>query len=156
VASEPISGQTPIISRTRLDMAVHDMLRLFVGRGREWRVPDLAAASGVAARKIECARCEPGDPEHRPLDREELASVMSVLGAKAQSVILSLMGTGAHDLVALEMDPAALLGLLMEGGTEFVKRGVDGVFCNGDRGDLRPWADQMIAALTPFSSKARD
>jgi hypothetical protein len=79
---------------------------------------------------------------------------MSVLGVKGQNVILSLMGTAAHELVPIEMDPAALMKVLVGGGAEFVKRGVDGVFCNGDKGDLRPWADEMIAALLPYSSRA--
>ena len=149
------ADKTPIVPRTKLDLAVHDMLRLFVGRGKRWSVVDLEAASGVAARAIECARCEPGDPEHRPLDREQLFSVMSALGSIAQSVILSrLMGTAAHDVEPIELDPARLLTLLSEGGTEFIKRGIDGVFDNPDRGALRPFADDMIAALTPFSSAA--
>jgi hypothetical protein len=44
--------------------------------------------------------------------------------------------------------------LLVEGGAEFAKRGIDGVFCNVDRGALRPFADGVIEALTPFSSAA--
>lgn len=154
MSDQPSANNPLVISRTRLDMAVYDMLRLFVGRGKRWRVVELAAASGVPERMIESARIEPGSPEHRSLDREQLASVMSVMGVDGQSVILSVMGTAARELNPLPLDPAKLVALLVEGGAEFAKRGIDGLFCNVDRGALRPFADSMIEALSPFSSKA--
>lgn len=153
--SAPASAdKAPAISRTRLDLAVHDMLRFLCGRGKKWRVVDLAGSSGVPERAIECARCEPGDPEHRPLDREQLLSIMSALGIDGQNYILSLMGTAAHERNPVALTPAELVARLLEGGAEFAKRGIDGIFCNTDRGDLRPFADAMIEALLPFSSKA--
>ncbi|WP_334656974.1 hypothetical protein [Sphingomonas panaciterrae] len=153
--SAPASAdKSPLISRTRLDMAVHDMLRLFVGRGKRWRVVDLATASGVSDRVIESARMEPGHAEHRPLNREDLLSVMSALGTNGQNVVLELMGTAAHELNPTPLAPAELIALLVDGGAAFAKRGIDGIFCNRDQGELRPFADAMIEALTPFSSKA--
>lgn len=48
---------------------------------------------------IECALCEPDDPEYRPLKLEELASLTKFLGAPFASAFLEPCGLGAFELM---------------------------------------------------------
>lgn len=143
------------ISRNRLAFVMSEILRLFVGRGMKWSVAKLCTATGVPERKIECAKREPGDGEHRHLAAEEIASILSALGPRAQSMYLKDMGTKAVALEACDQEPGTIMAILSRGTAEFVERGIDGDYDGGDRARLRSFADEMIETLEPFSSKAR-
>lgn len=142
------------ISRTQIDLVMHQVLMRFVGRGKVYSIVRLSEDTGIAERKLESAKREPGDIEHRALRLEEALSILSLIGIPAQNMVLSLMGTMAIPRDHAELDPGKLMSLLSEGATEFVKRGIDGQYDRVDRAELQKWADGLIAALTPFSSKA--
>lgn len=143
-----------VYSRAATALVMQEILCLFVGRGRKFSVVELSAASGVAERQIECAKRAPGDIEHRHLKFEEAASILSVIGVPAQNMFLERMGTKAQPRDQVEHAPGTVMAILSTGTAEFVKRGIDGIYCRRDRGELRETADKMIETLTPFSSKA--
>ncbi|WP_374139454.1 hypothetical protein [Sphingomonas sp.] len=142
------------ISRTQIDLVMHQILMRFVGRGKPFSIVQMSEDTNIPERKLESAKREPGDVEHRGLRLEEAMSIVSLFGIPAQNMVLSLMGTMAIPRDHAELDPGKLMALLSEGATEFVKRGVDGQYDRCDRAELQKWADGLIAALTPFSSKA--
>lgn len=142
------------ISRTQIDLVMHQILMRFVGRGKPFSIVQLSEDTNIPERKLESAKREPGDVEHRGLRLEEAMSILSLIGLPAQNMVLSLMGTAAVPRNTAEMEPGKLMALLSEGTTEFVKRGIDGQYDRVDRAELQKWADGLIAALTPFSSKA--
>ena len=87
-----------IVSRTAVREKLRDALRLYVGRGRRYSVKELSNATGVPDRCIEAAKCDPDDPDYRPLTLENLASLSSFLGAPFASAFLELAGMGAFEL----------------------------------------------------------
>lgn len=74
-------------------------LRLHCGRGRLYSVDDLAIATGVPSRAIECAMHPCGRSEFRPLRFEYLLSISKFLGAPFASAFLELAGLGAFELM---------------------------------------------------------
>jgi hypothetical protein len=88
----------PLISRNSIRETLRDALRLYVGRGRRYSVKELSNATGVADRMIECAMCEPDDPDFRPLALENLASLCKFLGTPFASAFLAPCELGAFEL----------------------------------------------------------
>jgi len=68
-------------------------------------VKQLQNAAGVDARVIECAMCQPDDPEWRMMPADKLLSVASVLGADFTNEWLPLAAQGAFDLPDDDDDP---------------------------------------------------
>jgi hypothetical protein len=100
VASSPSSANDSLlVSRNSIRENLRDALRLYVGRGRRYSVKELSNGTGVPDRMIECALCEPDDPEYRPLKLEELASLIKFLGAPFASAIMEPCGLGAFELM---------------------------------------------------------
>ena len=99
------------ISRERAENAFRDALRLFVGRGRKHKASDVALASGVPLRLIDCYRGYPlGHVDHRPLHFGHKMSLSAYLGAEFTSVWLGVAEQAAYDLPDGEddLDTAAL------------------------------------------------
>lgn len=94
----PSANISPLISRNVIGERIRDALHLYVGRGRRYSVRALSEATGVPERCIEAAKCEPDDPEHRPLSLEYLASLIKFLGAPFTSAILEPAELGAFEL----------------------------------------------------------
>jgi hypothetical protein len=88
-----------LVSRNAIREKLRDALRLYVGRGRRYTVKELSNATGVPDRSIEAAKCDPDDPDYRPLTLENLASLCSVLGAPFASAFLDPCGLGAFELM---------------------------------------------------------
>jgi hypothetical protein len=88
-----------LVSRNSIREKLRDALRLYVGRGRRYSVKELSNGTGVPDRMIECALCEPDDPEYRPLKLEELASLIKFLGVPFASSIIEIAGLGAFELM---------------------------------------------------------
>jgi hypothetical protein len=88
-----------LVSRNLVREKLRDALRLYVGRGRRYSVKELSNATGVPDRCIEAAKCDPDDPDYRPLTLENLASLSSFLGAPFASTYLELSGLGAFELM---------------------------------------------------------
>jgi hypothetical protein len=78
---------------------LRNALHLHVGRGRRYSIRELSQATGVPERSIEAAKCEPDDPEFRPLSLENLASLTKFLGAPFASAFLEPCGLGAFELM---------------------------------------------------------
>jgi hypothetical protein len=87
-----------LVSRNCLGEKLRDALHLHVGRGRRYSVRELSDATGVPERCIEAAKCQPDDPEYRPLKVEDLASLAKFLGAPFASAFLEPCGLGAFEL----------------------------------------------------------
>lgn len=104
----------PLISRSAIGETIRDALHLHVGRGRRYSVRSLSEATGVPERCIEAAKCEPDDPEHRPLKLEDLASLIKFLGAPFASAILEPCCLGAFEL----MDQPPLPKVLAKADTQ--------------------------------------
>jgi hypothetical protein len=89
----------PLVSRATINEKIRDTLHLYAGRGCRYSVAQLAEAAGVPERCIEAAKCEPHDPEHRPLPLEYLASICKFLGDPFASAFLEPAGLGAFELM---------------------------------------------------------
>jgi hypothetical protein len=93
------SADNPLlVSRNSIRETLRNALKLYVGRGRRYSVKELSNATGVADRMIECAMCEPDDPDFRPLTLENLASLCKFLGAPFASAFLEQCELGAFEL----------------------------------------------------------
>ena len=90
---------SPLISRNTIGEKLRNALHLHVGRGRRYSIRELSQATGVPERSIEAAKCEPDDPEFRPLSLENLASLTKFLGAPFASAFLEPCGLGAFELM---------------------------------------------------------
>lgn len=88
----------PLISRHTINEKVRDALHLYAGRGCRYSVAALAEATGVPERCIEAAKCEPDDPNHRPLALEYLASIAKFLRDPFASAFLEPCDLGAFEL----------------------------------------------------------
>ena len=98
-APQSAANFRPLISRNCIGETIRDALHLYVGRGRRYSTPSLSRATGVPERCIEAAKCEPDDPEYRPLKLEDLASLIKFLGAPFASAILEPTALGAFELM---------------------------------------------------------
>lgn len=87
-----------LVSRNSIREAQTKALELFVGRGCRYSVKELSNATGVPDRSIEAAKCDPEDPDYRPLSQENLASIAKFLRAPFVSVYLELSELGAFEL----------------------------------------------------------
>ncbi len=87
----------PLVSREQAENAFGDALRLFVGRGRRYSVKQLANATGVKDRAIECAMCPSGSVDFRPLHMGAQYSIQKFLGAVFTSEVIAII-----DQVAFE------------------------------------------------------
>lgn len=90
---------SPLVSRNTIGEKLRNALHLHVGRGRRYSIRELSQATGVPERSIEAAKCEPDDPEFRPLSLENLASLTKFLGAPFASAFLEPCGLGAFELM---------------------------------------------------------
>ena len=90
---------SPLVSRNMIGEKLRNALHLHVGRGRRYSIRELSQATGVPERSIEAAKCEPDDPEFRPLSLENLASLTKFLGAPFASAFLEPCGLGAFELM---------------------------------------------------------
>ena len=102
------NSRTLLVSRSLIGECVRDALHLNVGRGRRYTVRELSEATGVPERCIEAAKCEPHDPEYRPLTLENLASLIKFLGAPFASAFLAPAGLGAFELSGQAPLPSVL------------------------------------------------
>lgn len=99
----------PLVSREQAGDAIAKALNLFVGRGRRYTVKELANATGVKDRMIECARLYADNIDHRPLPDWALLSIMRFLGPGFTTTALapadqvaSYAGDTNHDTLAAE------------------------------------------------------
>lgn len=109
MASLPQSANDSLlVSRNMVREKLTTTLRLYVGRGRRYSVKELSNATGVPDRCIEAAKCDPDDPDYRPLTLENLASLCNFLGAEFASAFLELAGLGAFELGDQQPLPSVL------------------------------------------------
>lgn len=131
------AGFAPLVSRERAGNAIGDALRLYVGRGRRYSVKQLSNATGVKDRVIECAICDAGSADYRPLPPEALLSLMLFLGAEFTNEWIGLAQQGAFDLPeTAEPDPASVLVTSAENTATIARCAADGVFDGDERREL--------------------
>lgn len=141
-----------LISTAGVDDEIARAIGLFMGRGRQFSVADIALATGIGARTLQ-SYIASGE-ERRTPSYEALFTLMQFFGPQFTSKVLGWIGQGAHSLTPEANDPGVIIATLAQGVSQFAIRGADNVFCHVDQGALEPVADQMIATLVPFSSKA--
>lgn len=138
----------PLVSREQAGNAVGRALNLFVGRGRQFSVKELANASGVKDRMIECAKLQFGNIDYRPLPDWAFMSIARFLGPAFTTAALAPTGQVAgfegevnHDELAGEA--IAYVGTLASarhpnspGGTEIT---------DGERIELDQQAERLRA-----------
>lgn len=148
-----------LISTAGCEDAIRHAIDLFVGPGRGWTDDDVATALTAAGhpvkdRTIASWRKRADNPaDRRTPPSDALLKLCQIFGPAFTSKVIAAIGQGAHSLTALTGTPAEIIAALSEGTTAFAIRGIDGVYCNVDQGDLERVADHMIEILTPFSSK---
>lgn len=154
---QPSVSNPRLISTESAREAIYHALQLFVGQGRAWSCADLALALTAAGHDTKAGTVGSwisSDPlDRRTPPSDVLLKLGQVLGPAFTSKVLSAIGQGAHSLAAVSGSPAEIIAALTEGSAQFAVRGVDGVYCNVDRGRLEAVADRMIEYLTPFSTK---
>ena len=105
-----ISANFPLlVSREQAGNTIGAALRLFIGRGRQYSVKQLSNATGVKDRMIECAMCDAGSIDWRPLPCEALLSIATFLGAVFTSEWIALARQGAFDLPDADEPPPGML-----------------------------------------------
>lgn len=136
----------PIVSRSAVDDATHDALRIFVGRGRRYSVKQLARGTGVPQRMIEAAIAPVGDTEFRPLSRDHFWSIMRFLRAPfANEVMAKLAHMGAFDLPDDELPaPGEIVAESAEDHAALARAASDGEFCELDHANLRVVGEEHI------------
>lgn len=105
MAEQQSADLSLLVSREHAENAFGDALRLYVGRGRRYSVKQLANATGVKDRAIECAMCPSGTTDFRPLNMGQQLSLQKFLGPEFTSEWLVLAGQVAfHKPEGLDHD----------------------------------------------------
>lgn len=138
------------ISPEEADRAVHAALTLFIGRGREFSVEDLHAATGIPVSTIGKWLTPDAIQRRRPKACHILL-LAQLIGVRFLNKLYAPIGMGGRDLEPESGSPADVTAKLVVGAAEFAMRAVDGRFCHVDRGKLAPHAADMIEILTPFA-----
>lgn len=148
---------TPYCTQDLADEAVYRALSLFIGDGRRYSVDDIEiGVPGLKARTVSSWIANSPENRRAPKARDimRIAHFLGHDGIVFLSKIFGPIGLGAHSLTPQAGDPGVIIATLAQGVSQFAIRGADNVFCHVDQGALEPVADQMIATLVPFSSKA--
>lgn len=141
-----------LISTAGVDDEIARAVGLFMGRGRRFSVADVAMVTGINARTLQSYIAS--NEDRRTPSYEQLFTLMQFFGPQFTSKVLGWIGQGAHSLTPEATDPGMVIATLAQGVSQFAIRGADNHFCHVDQGELEPVADQLIATLVPFSSKA--
>lgn len=107
MADENAANFTPLVSREQSGNAMSHAINLFVGRGRRYSVKELANATGVKDRMIECAKLGTENIDYRPLPDWAIASIAKFLGAPFVAKWLGLAGIVPIDAGELDIDGMA-------------------------------------------------
>lgn len=147
------------VSRDRLILQnvaaenIRRALQLHIGRGRRYSVSDIAAGTGLSERTVSSwiSDSEPKNPTFR-----DIQIIAHFLGEQDGQIMLgnALLGTPfrAHPVSRRTASAIEVVSTLVKGTAAFVDAGIDHVFNHVEKGRLKPWADQMISILLPFSS----
>lgn len=149
-----------LISTASAEEAIYHALQLFVGRGRAWSCEDLATALTAGGHETKGRTVQSwiaGDPgERRTPPSDVLLKLFQLLDRPFTAKVLGAIGQGAYSTAPLHLLPPQVIAVLSEGLSEFAVRGIDGIYCNVDQGELERFADKMIEVLTPFSTKVKE
>lgn len=146
---------SPLISRERMGNAIKGALDLYVGRGRRYSVKQLANATGVKDRVIECAKCDPASVDYRPLPLEALASIAAFLGSDFTNEWLHLAGQGAFDLPDDEPAPGEVAADNTDDNAVVVRAAIDGHFDRDERRDLKVVGSRMVTRGSQLAALGR-
>lgn len=137
----------PLVSRNQHDANVQAALRLYLGRGRRYTVKQVANATGVADRVIECAMAKMETGDFRSLPVHALLSISGFLGASFTSEWLAPAALAAIELPdgEEELPPGVFAADVSADSTEVVRRAADGEFCSEDRAALAQVGHRKIA-----------
>lgn len=135
---------TPLVSREQVGNEVGKALRLFVGRGRRYSVKQLSNGTGVKDRVIECAMCDAGSIDYRPLALEALISIARFLGSDFTNEWLGLACQGAFDLPDHEPDPGELAADNSDDNATITRAAIDGTFDKNERPELAVVGSRMV------------
>jgi len=130
---------SPLVCRNAADEAIHEALRQFVGHKKRYTVKKLQRKSGVSAKMIYSAIAPVGSQEFRPLNRENLLSIMAAIGADfANEVLPKLCGIGTFDIPEHPLPhPGEVVAESAEDHASIARAGADGMFCSRDHAQLR-------------------
>lgn len=124
----------PRVSRNVAGLAVGNALRRFVGRGRAYSVKELANATRLKDRVIECAMCHPEDPEWRRLSIEALFSLADELGPEFTSEALKPTSQAAYSTRGVEPpEPCELVAECASDTAEVARAAADKRFTVRER-----------------------
>lgn len=149
---------TSLISQEVADDAVYRALSLFIGDGKRFSVEDVEiGVPGLKARTVSSWIANAPENRRAPKFRDllRIAHFLDLDGATFLSKALAPIGLGTRSLTPMPGDPAVVIAKLAVGVSKFAERGADKVYCHVDHSALEPVADEMIATLTPFSTKGR-
>lgn len=150
VRGEPSVSNASLLSPDAATDAVYRTLALFVGRGRQISVEDLALATKIPARTISAWLA--GDPlQRRRCKGHHLLILQHFFGVAFTDRLLAPIGQGGRDLEPAADAPAIVVATLVAGAAEFAARAADGRYCHVDRAELADEAAEMIQILTPFT-----
>lgn len=136
----------PIIPHELAVQRLQDALRLRVGRGRKHSVQGLADATGIKARTVESYLAGDATP-----GLNGFLSLCCVLGPSFTSDVLSPCGQVARSADADAPEYMRAMGLMGEGIHKLAEALADGQVDHRERAQLKPLADEMIAALEPLA-----
>ena len=146
----------PLISREQAENAFRAALNLFIGRGRQYSTVQVAKATGVAKRKIECFRSYTlGHPDYRPLDDGDKLSITAFLGARFTNEWLTLAGQGAFDLPDEEPDPGNVAADNSDDNADLTRKALDGTFANDCPQEMTALGTRMASRGMHLVSLAR-
>jgi hypothetical protein len=133
-----------LVSREQAGNKIGAALRLYVGRRRRYSVKQLANATGVKDRIIECAMTDAGSVDYRPLPPECLLSLIAFLGPDFTNEFLCLAGQGAFELPDEEPDPGEVAADNTDDNAVVVRAAIDGHFDQDERRDLKVVGSRMM------------
>lgn len=143
---ENTADLNPLVSREQAENEFRKGMCLFVGRGRQYSVAQLAKGSGVHHRAIECFKSYThGHPDYRPLHLGQMMSIASFLGAEFTTEWLVLCGQGAFDLPdANEPDPGKMACENSDDNAILTRAAINGEFEEHESRDLRGVGERMM------------
>lgn len=150
------AGSLLTVSRTEARVAVRKALKRWVGTRRAYSYKLLQRRTGVPARMIEAAMCEPDDPQYRPLNLESLFSIGKELGPTFVTEALAPTGMAAFELPAQDAIPLpVLVADAADSTAEIAAIAADDRICAQDRAELIEVGHRDIARGIHLLSRAK-
>src|SRR3990167_2703430 len=146
-----------LISRSAAWEQFRDALRMFVGRGKRYKVSQVYKGTGIAERMIESFMARTDSTDWRKPDLEEVLSLCSFIGPDFTTELLAPAAQCAYWLPETDVPPGDLAADNSDDNAKIVRAAKDVKFDRGEKPILKTVGVNMMnrgAQLVAIASAA--